>query len=503
MKINRDNYEAFFLDHIERNLSPEMEQELASFLLMHPDLEVEMESLGGTLDRLSRVIGDIFPDKESLKKQDLPLSHEELEELLAKNAEGLLSDEEAFLMNSMEEKYPFITSSKRMYSNTFLRSEAVEFPDKKSLRFEEEIDLSSDEMLLVALHEGDLNEDQSAELVARLQEDKELSNMNALLLQMKLQPSKIYFENKDVLHNGVMTELSAGQLLLLSQLEGTITSEEQIRLQAIVASDDSLQHDRTQLAGTKLIAQSDPYPDKASLRKKEALVISLRSVYMGVASAAAVVVVLLWVNYNGGSSNAEWATTAPQNIIELVPHHAKPVTDQVEITVPRAVHHHNVRQLIAGDSNPDLVATSVERTFVVPSKLNSIDVSQFATNDQPNISVVFPKMKLIHEPLQNAPSGTSTDLTPWAFLSKVALEKIEGTYANSFVEKQVDKISMKTKEEVHLERTCGIQSDILHMKLGRFEVKSDVRKRKTDRGGIVGRIERLYDRIVGEQVRLP
>jgi len=39
MRITQDNYEQYFLDHAEGNLSPEMERELADFLDANPDLK--------------------------------------------------------------------------------------------------------------------------------------------------------------------------------------------------------------------------------------------------------------------------------------------------------------------------------------------------------------------------------------------------------------------------------------------------------------------------------
>ena len=38
MKINRDNYEAYFLDYHEGQLSPEMEKEVLAFVEINPDL---------------------------------------------------------------------------------------------------------------------------------------------------------------------------------------------------------------------------------------------------------------------------------------------------------------------------------------------------------------------------------------------------------------------------------------------------------------------------------
>ena len=44
MNINKNNYEAFFLDYHEGNLSPQQVADLLLFIEQHPELEEEFES---------------------------------------------------------------------------------------------------------------------------------------------------------------------------------------------------------------------------------------------------------------------------------------------------------------------------------------------------------------------------------------------------------------------------------------------------------------------------
>lgn len=68
MEINLHNYEAFFLDYKERNLSHEQEKELFLFLEQHPHLYEELHAFENvTLEDLSK---EIFADKNSIKKPD-------------------------------------------------------------------------------------------------------------------------------------------------------------------------------------------------------------------------------------------------------------------------------------------------------------------------------------------------------------------------------------------------------------------------------------------------
>ncbi|MBN1989146.1 MAG: hypothetical protein JW783_07120 [Bacteroidales bacterium] len=49
MRINRGNYELFFIDYIEGNLSPNDSQELLLFLDLNPDLKEELEAISQTI----------------------------------------------------------------------------------------------------------------------------------------------------------------------------------------------------------------------------------------------------------------------------------------------------------------------------------------------------------------------------------------------------------------------------------------------------------------------
>lgn len=64
MKINRENYEAFLLDHAEGRLTPGMERELIEFLRINPDLDADTD-----ISFFSLPPDDtLFRDKEGLKK---------------------------------------------------------------------------------------------------------------------------------------------------------------------------------------------------------------------------------------------------------------------------------------------------------------------------------------------------------------------------------------------------------------------------------------------------
>ena len=70
MNINRNNYEVFFMDHLDGKLSPPLEQELRAFLVLNPDLAIEFEDVQSSVQTLPTHSPDIFPDKASLHKSE-------------------------------------------------------------------------------------------------------------------------------------------------------------------------------------------------------------------------------------------------------------------------------------------------------------------------------------------------------------------------------------------------------------------------------------------------
>ncbi len=99
MKINRENYPLYFLDHFEGKLSEEGRGELMLFLEKHPDLKAEFEAF-----EMVGLEGDdhmAFPGKEALKKDlwldaqgQAPVETEEIflsEDLFALDDQGVLS----------------------------------------------------------------------------------------------------------------------------------------------------------------------------------------------------------------------------------------------------------------------------------------------------------------------------------------------------------------------------------------------------------------------------
>lgn len=151
MNINKNNYEAFFLDYHEGNLSPLQVADLLLYVEQHPELKEEFESFENvTLDDLSNVS---FENKSSLKKGLTP---------------------------------PLTTSSVHRTPS----------PKEK----ETTPDLQKWDELLIASIEGTLTTQESIFLNQQLSVDAEMQNNYSLFKQTKLvADTTIVYENKEEL----------------------------------------------------------------------------------------------------------------------------------------------------------------------------------------------------------------------------------------------------------------------------------------------------------------
>lgn len=106
-KINRHNYEAYFLDYLEGNLGAEDKQDLFSFLEKNPDLKSELDiELNDVSLKASAIV---FENKESLKTEDESILN--------------LNTVDGWMLESVEEN---LTSSKQKELDDFVRKHQLE-----------------------------------------------------------------------------------------------------------------------------------------------------------------------------------------------------------------------------------------------------------------------------------------------------------------------------------------------------------------------------------------
>lgn len=131
MTINKNNYEAFFLDYHEKNLSPELVAELLLFLEQHPELQKEFDAF--TAISLSNDATIVFEEKEKLKRRII--TPENFNEFAVANLEGDLTSEEKNQYKKFIISNPVYKKEDRLFAQTKLRSDlSIKFPGKQILK---------------------------------------------------------------------------------------------------------------------------------------------------------------------------------------------------------------------------------------------------------------------------------------------------------------------------------------------------------------------------------
>ena len=136
-RINRQNYEVFFMDYFDGNMSEKSKQDLYAFLQNHPDLREEFESYEEI--KLITPESEKYPDKENLKKPDARavnnISAANFEDFLIARQEGDLSKAESETLSRFLQKNPHLRHVAHLYENaTFNPDKDITYPDKENLK---------------------------------------------------------------------------------------------------------------------------------------------------------------------------------------------------------------------------------------------------------------------------------------------------------------------------------------------------------------------------------
>ena len=194
MNIDIHNYEAFFLDYHEGNLSPQEVAELLLFVEQHPELKEEFESFESiTLYDLSPVS---FEDKSSLKKE---ITEENREEYFIRSAESDLNAAEKKLLDDFIEQHPHYSSELELFRKTILPVDhSIVFENKNELK-RAAIITGTDELLIASV-EGLLSKEEKSILKQQLAVDAEMQHELFLYQQTKLAADTgSVYENKEEL----------------------------------------------------------------------------------------------------------------------------------------------------------------------------------------------------------------------------------------------------------------------------------------------------------------
>lgn len=132
MKINRNNYEAYFLDYHEGTLDAGQVAELMLFLERNPQLKEEFESFEEiTLEPA----GVVFSGKEELKKgENNKIGSGNYEEYFINSIENNLSGAEQQELQSFLQANPSLNAEYELYRKTILPAEKIVFTGKAALK---------------------------------------------------------------------------------------------------------------------------------------------------------------------------------------------------------------------------------------------------------------------------------------------------------------------------------------------------------------------------------
>ncbi|HCA83102.1 MAG TPA: hypothetical protein DEP18_04895 [Flavobacteriales bacterium] len=200
MNINRHNYEAWFLDYSEGNLSAEQVAELFLFLDQHPELRSELEEFDNILleDDTSS-----FDKKEALHK--INFTQDEFESLCIKEIEGSLSSDEKAILEKILLQQNDLIKEHALFQKTKLGAETIS-NDEQFFSLKGISPVNSNparrDVMLVAYTEGWLSADEMKQVEALAEKDADLKRDFQLYQKTNLRPEQIPFKHKSSLHKG-------------------------------------------------------------------------------------------------------------------------------------------------------------------------------------------------------------------------------------------------------------------------------------------------------------
>lgn len=131
--ITIENYEAFYLDFLEGNLSEEDTHALTVFLEAHPELKLDDEEL--PILSIDETVNLTAFEKELLKKDDSNaiITTENAEFYIVSELENQLNDKQKSELNKIVASSEELKTEKALYQKTILPVETVLYPNKSEL----------------------------------------------------------------------------------------------------------------------------------------------------------------------------------------------------------------------------------------------------------------------------------------------------------------------------------------------------------------------------------
>ena len=130
MDINRNNYESFFMDYLDGEMSPDQVIELMSFLKENPDLKTELKDFEKINIEPNKIK---FESKRSLKKAFV-VNDLSFDDLCIASLEGDLNEEETTLFQNWLQHNPLKIKEFELYRKARIIPEKITFNYKSTLK---------------------------------------------------------------------------------------------------------------------------------------------------------------------------------------------------------------------------------------------------------------------------------------------------------------------------------------------------------------------------------
>lgn len=131
MRINKDNYEEYYLDYIEGNLSAQLSEEMEAFLLIHPELELEGHDLPQL--NISEKSEPSYGMLEQLKREE-ETGLSQWDYLLVAELEGQLKEEDKALFEQLNRNKSFVTDRSNYQKTKLHEGEKLVYKNKEELK---------------------------------------------------------------------------------------------------------------------------------------------------------------------------------------------------------------------------------------------------------------------------------------------------------------------------------------------------------------------------------
>ena len=204
-RVDHTNYEAWLLDRLEGNLSPDQEAALDAFLAQNP----ELAPIDNDLPSITAEPIGISFNKDLLKRSIPPqdnVTDASIEDHLIAKLEGDLSPEQLLALEKFLYEHPEHANADRLYALTKLVPQAMAYAAKHELERQfppiGKVDKYTVDDHLVAQLEGDLSAEQELALEAYLKQHPEAAKAKQIMARTKIAADRVTYPQKESLKKG-------------------------------------------------------------------------------------------------------------------------------------------------------------------------------------------------------------------------------------------------------------------------------------------------------------